>query len=212
MANIAEQLRVWIEALVAALGYPGIAIVMFVETIFPPIPSELVLPFAGFLVAEGRFSFFWVVLSATLGALAGALVLYQLGRLWGEERARALVRSHGRWALLTVGDLDRSLALFRRHDGTAVFWARMLPLMRSLISLPAGIARMGPARFILFTALGTLVWNLLLSGAGILLGQNWTRVLTVVDRFETAFWILVACLVTGWVVARLLRRRGAEAS
>lgn len=202
MSNLLEQLRSVIEAVVLSLGYGGLGLVMFIENIFPPIPSELVLPFAGFLVSQERFSFVGVLAASTIGSLVGALVLYYLGAWWGETGIRGLVRRYGRWALVDEADFDKVLKLFRRHDRSVVFWARFLPVGRSLISIPAGIARMPLASFLFFTSLGTLIWNALLSCVGWVLGHNWARILGVIDRYE----LLIALLVMGLALIALTRR------
>lgn len=207
MSSLLEQLRVLVESVILTLGYPGIALVMLIENLFPPIPSEVVVPFAGFLVAQGVLSFWGVMVATTLGAVLGALVLYGLGAWLGAARLRLFFRRYGRWFLLSEEDFDRALIRFNRHDRSVVFWARLMPGVRSLISIPAGVARMRIGRFLLFTTLGTLVWNLALGSAGVLLGQNWEQVLTFIDRFEIMFWLFLAVLVVWWATRRIIHAR-----
>ena len=132
----------WIVGLVEALGYLGLAIVVALENVFPPIPSEAVLPLAGYLVSQGRMTLWGAILASTVGSVAGAVILYWLGYAWGEQRVRALVKAYGRWLAIGEDDLDRAQQWFERHGRTAVFVARLAPLTRSLISIPAGVARM----------------------------------------------------------------------
>lgn len=179
---------------------------MTAETLFPPLPSELVVPFAGSLVAEGRLNALGVLAASTGGALLGCACLYGLGRKLGEARLRVLVRRHGHFVALSEGELDRALMMFRRHARGAVLWARLVPGLRSVISLPAGLARMGLITFLLWSALGTLVWNAALLSAGVLLGHNWPALLAVVDRYELALWLTVGVLGVAWA-GRLWRRR-----
>ena len=155
MAAVLESLRQWIEQIILTLGYPGIALMMLVENLFPPIPSEFVMPFAGFLAAGGQMSFLWVVVAGTLGSVVGAVVLYYFGLWAGEPVVRTLVRRYGRWWLLSEADLDRTIQFFERRGELVVFFARVVPLFRSLISLPAGMSRMPIGKFLLFTTLGS---------------------------------------------------------
>lgn len=180
---------------------------MTVETLFPPLPSELVVPFAGSLVAEGRLNAWAVLAAATAGALLGCAGLYALGRRLGEARLRELVRRHGRLAALREADLDGAIAGFRRHAGSAVFWARLAPGLRSVVSLPAGLARMGLVSFLLWSAAGTLLWNAALLAAGVVLGRNWPRLLALVDRYEFALWLALGALGVAWVLQLWRRSR-----
>lgn len=206
MAYLLDQFRTLVEWLILTLGYPGLALIMFLENLFPPIPSEVVLPFAGSLVADGGLNIVWVLVSSTLGAVLGTGLFYYLGFRLGEARTRRLLRRYGRFVALDEGDLDRSLNLFRRFERGVIFFGRFMPGVRTLISLPAGVARMRLGVFLLFTTLGTLAWNALLVGAGVLLGERWEEILAVVDRFELVFWVLIALLV-GWFLFGKLRRR-----
>jgi membrane protein DedA with SNARE-associated domain len=206
VAHLLEQLRVLIEQIILTLGYPGVTLIMFAENLFPPIPSEVVLPFTGSLVEAGQLNLFGVLVASTLGAVLGTGLFYYLGRLLGERRVRQLIHRYGRWLALSEEDLDHSLKMFHRHDRSIIFFGRFLPALRTLISLPAGIAKMRLGTFLLYTTLGTLAWNSILIGAGILLGQNWERILTVVDRYETVFWIVLAGLA-GLVIFQNVRKK-----
>lgn len=202
---------VWVRELmdhwIATFGYGGLAAVMFLENVIPPIPSEAVLPFAGFLVAEGRMNLALVLLFTTAGAFLGTTVFYMLGRSLGDARVRYLFRRYGRYVLLREADYDEALTLFRNHDAKVVFWARFVPAVRSLISLPAGIAGMPFRRFAAYTLAGTLIWNLVLVTAGLFLGQHWTTVLHLVEQLEALLWVLLIATVVGWFVWQRRRRR-----
>ena len=211
MAFLLEQLRVLIEQLILTLGYPGVALIMFAENLFPPIPSEVVLPFAGSLVQSGKLNLVGVLLSSTLGATLGTGLFYYLGRRLGEARSRNLIRRYGSWLALDEDDLEHSLALFRQRERSIIFFGRFLPGVRTLISLPAGIARMRLGTFLLYTVLGTLAWNALLVGAGVILGAQWERILNVIDRFETFFWLAVALLLGYFIVTRVQKLRQSRA-
>lgn len=206
MAYLLDQFRTFVEYLILTLGYPGLALIMFLENLFPPIPSEVVLPFAGSLVADGGLNLAGVLIASTVGATLGTGLFYYFGFRLGEARTRGLLRRYGRFIGLDEDDLDRSLVLFRRFERGVIFFGRFMPAVRTLISLPAGVARMRLGVFLLFTTLGTLAWNALLVGAGVLLGERWEDILATVDRFELFFWV-AAVLLIGWFFFNKLRRK-----
>jgi membrane protein DedA with SNARE-associated domain len=184
MVVFLEQVRLWVERVIEALGYPGIFALMFLEGIFPPIPSEVIMPFAGSLAEQGRLSLGGIVAAGTLGSLLVALIYYAGGR-WLESRAvRQLIRRYGRWLLLTEHDWDRAMRAFRRYGAGAIFAGRLVPGLRSLISIPAGLDKMPLVPFLLLTTLGSVAWNALLAQIGIMLGANWDDVLVALDRYE----------------------------
>ncbi len=213
MAGVLEFIRVLIESIILTMGYPGIAIVMFAENIFTPIPSELVMPFAGFLVADGKMSMVWVLASATVGVLAGALVIYYIG-LWADEPViRAFIRRWGKFFFVSEEDIDRVMAFFDKHGQLVVLFGRLIPIIRSLISLPAGMNRMPLPTFLIFTTLGSLIWNIILGYAGYVLGSNWETILTITDRYEKVWLILMAVIVIGFFAKRVydVQRKAARA-
>jgi membrane protein DedA with SNARE-associated domain len=193
----------WARDLVVVAGLAGIFLAMVVENVFPPIPSEVVLPLAGFETSRGELGFIPVVISATLGSLVGALILYYLGRYGGRP---AVVR-WGKVLRVTDRELEVSEGWFTRWGSAVVLIARVIPLARSVVSIPAGMMRMPVGRFVLLTTLGSLVWNLLLIGAGHQLGDNWEQVSDVVGRSST---IVLGVVVLGVLGAGiwLFRRRG----
>lgn len=214
MTEIIEAVTTWIQYAVSALGYPGIALVMAVENIFPPIPSELVMPFAGFLAASGRYSLIGVILAGMVGSVVGALVLYYLGAWADELIIRRFVRRFGRFFLLSEADVDNALSFFSRHGDAAVFFGRLIPLVRSLISVPAGMQRMPLPKFLLFTMLGTTIWSAILAVAGYYLGQNWSIVLDIISRYQRVILVLIAIAIITFVVIRVnaLRRNSQSAT
>jgi membrane protein DedA with SNARE-associated domain len=197
----------WIVALMGRLGSPGAGLLVALESIFPPIPSELILPLAGFAASRGDLDLVGAVVWTTLGSLVGALVLYALGAKVGEDRLRAAAR---RIPLVKESDLDRVDDWFTRHGGKAVLLGRMVPGVRSLISIPAGVARMPVARFVLLTGVGSLVWNSLLISAGYVLGSRWGVVQTWVGRFQEVVIVLAVLLLVVVVVRRVRESRVAE--
>jgi membrane protein DedA with SNARE-associated domain len=188
----------WIAGLVEETGYLGILLLMFAENVFPPIPSELVMPLAGFAAAQGTLSLAGVILAGSAGALLGALFWYGIGRWVGCERLRRFAGRHGAWLTIAPGDVDRAQSWFRRHGWAAVFVGRIIPGIRTLISVPAGIAEMPLGIFLAFSALGTAAWTTLLAVAGYLLEERYEAV---------AHWLNPAAnvVIGGLVLAYLLR-------
>lgn len=209
MAELLDQLRVWIEQIILTLGYGGIVLLTLLETIFPPIPSELVIPFAGFLVAQEELSFAGVLAASTLGSVLGALVLYAVGQRAGDRAVRAFLRRYGYLLFLSEQDYNHTLQLFERHGAMIVLSGRLLPLARSLISIPAGMNRMPLGTFLLYTTLGSAAWSALLTAAGFLLGENWQMILVWVDRYEhVALTLLVLAIVL--LMVRHIRKHIAQ--
>ena len=185
----------WITALVSQTGYAGIALLMLAENVFPPIPSELIMPLAGFTAARGELSLVGVIVSGMLGSVAGALVWYEIGRRVGVERLRRLAARHGRWLTMAPEDLDRSVAWFRRHAGLAVLAGRLMPAVRSLISVPAGVAAMRLPVFLAWTTLGTAMWTAVLAVAGYLLEAGYAQ---VAEWLNPVTSVIVAAIVLGY--------------
>jgi membrane protein DedA with SNARE-associated domain len=209
LGTILEAVIVWAQSVVRTAGYLGLFFVMFLENICPPIPSEVILPLAGSLVSEGAFTLLGVTGVGAGGSVAGALIFYVLGHVLGEARVRRLVRSYGKWITVSEADLDKAFRWFNRYGEGVIFFGRMVPIVRSLVSIPAGLARMNLARFGLYTAIGTALWSLLLAGAGYLLGTRWHLVSEWVNRYEKAILALLVVGAVAFVVTRLVRRRSA---
>lgn len=186
-----------------ALGYLGLALLLIAENLFPPIPSEVVLPLAGFLVGRGDLSFWGALAAATLGSTSGALILYALGRSGG----RRLVLRHGRWLHVDKEGLDRAEEWFRRWGDPTVLFARVVPVARSIVSIPAGTMKMPLWRFILLTTIGSALWNAALIGAGVVLGNNWSTVQNWVGSYSNAVLIVAAIAAAVFFVLRHRRKR-----
>ena len=211
MTHLLGQVGGWIEELIAAIGYPGIVAVMAIENIFPPIPSEAVLPFAGALAADGELNFWGVVAAGTAGSVLGAVVLYAVGYVAHEAGVRRLVAAYGRFVFISEHDLDRAAGWFQRYGEAVIFFGRLIPIIRSLVSIPAGYTRMNPVRFLLYTTLGTALWSLLLTYAGWVLGENWETIREYTGPYENAALaaiVLAAVGFVGWRAIRRWRRRG----
>lgn len=182
----------WIMDLINSTGYFGIVFLMFVENVFPPIPSEFIMPLAGFMVAQEKFSFVGIAVAGTLGSVLGALPLYYLGAKLGEDKLKKFAERHGRWLTLSPEDIDKSKDWFERHGTTAVFFCRLIPGIRSFISIPAGFNRMNLGSFLFFTTLGAGIWTSILAGTGYVLGANFKQ---VEEYMDIAAYIVLAIVV-----------------
>jgi len=190
------------------LGYVGIAALIALESIVPPIPSEAILPLGGWLAQIGEFSLPLVLLAATAGSVVGALVLYAVAALFGRVRLIAMTERWGKKFGIQVSDIEKAEKWFAKRGKFAVLVGRCVPIVRSLVSLPAGFARMNLATFVLFTALGSLVWNAALVGAGWFLGTRWEEVSGVVSVLQYVV-VLLALFLVGRYVLTLVRRKKA---
>ncbi|MFJ6629980.1 DedA family protein [Streptomyces sp. NPDC091376] len=198
----------WINSLMDTLGAPGAGIAVALENLFPPLPSEVILPLAGFAAATGRMDLLDAVLWTTLGSVVGALALYGVGALLGRDRTVAIA---ARLPLVKATDIERTEAWFARHGTKAVFLGRMIPVFRSLISVPAGIERMPLPVFLGLTALGSALWNTAFVLAGYALGDNWSEVTGYVDAYAKVVLVSALAAVVLFVTLRLLRPgRGAR--
>ena len=193
----------WVVALMRTIGAPGVGVATALETVFPPVPSEVVLPLAGFTASQGHYGVVAAVLWATAGSVVGAVVLYWLGVAWGLERVMATA---GRIPLLGADDVQRSVDWFGRHDRRSVFFGRLVPGVRSLISIPAGIDRMPLPTFVAYTLAGSLLWNAVLIVSGYLLGSQWHVVERWVGDVSGFVYVLLAAAAVVFVARRLRHR------
>jgi membrane protein DedA with SNARE-associated domain/uncharacterized membrane protein YkvA (DUF1232 family) len=191
----------WITDMVSAGGYPGIVLMMLAENVFPPIPSELIMPLAGFVAAQGQLNPVLVVLAGTLGSVLGALPWYVAGLWVGEQRVCAFAARHGRWLTLSEKEIGQAMRWFERHGRLAVLIGRLVPTVRTLISLPAGMARMKLLPFLLYSSIGTLAWTGALTAAGFLLESEYRRVGGYVDQVSKVVIGLIVLLYLWRVLA-----------
>jgi membrane protein DedA with SNARE-associated domain len=193
----------WIVRLVGALGYWGIGVLMVVENVVLPLPSELIMPLGGFQAARGRLTLVGVILVGALGSALGALPLYAAGRALGKERVTAWIVRHGKFILLRARDLERAGERFERHGARAVFFSQLLPGIRGLISLPAGFAQMNLALFALWNFAGSLLWCAVLACLGFQLGVHYELLHKYIGP---ATWVILGGLVV-WGIVWVFRRR-----
>jgi membrane protein DedA with SNARE-associated domain len=191
------------------IGAPGVGVATALETVFPPVPSEVVLPLAGYTASQGHYGLVAAIVCATVGSVVGALLLYYLGVAWGKERLCATAE---RIPLLHARDVERAIGWFGSHGRRAIFLGRLVPGVRSFISIPAGIDRMPLPQFTGYTAAGSLVWNTALIGAGYGLGEQWHRVEKYVGDVASVVYVLLGLAVAWFVVRRLRQRPGRRAA
>jgi membrane protein DedA with SNARE-associated domain len=197
----------WISNIMSSLGELGVALLMLLENVFPPIPSELIMPLAGFISERGGLSFWPVILAGSAGSLAGALAWYWVGRAVGERRFRSWVDDHGRWLTLSCEDLDRAKGWFDRHGGAAVFIGRLIPGIRTFISVPAGFAEMPFVPFLLYSTVGTTLWTAALAYAGRLLGSQYEKVSTYLGPVS---WVVLGAILILYIYRVITWKRGDE--
>ena len=186
---------------VRATGAWGVGVLMFIENVFPPIPSELIMPLGGYLAATGRLSFWLVVTLGSIGSLLGAVLWYAIGHRLGQERLKRWAGRRGAWVAMTPEDIDRASAWFDRHGATSVLMCRMIPFVRTVISVPAGIAGMPLLRFTIYSAAGTFLWTLALAWAGRLLGSQFPQVGEVIGWLS---WAVIGA-ATAWYLRRVAK-------
>jgi membrane protein DedA with SNARE-associated domain len=192
---------------VGALGPVGVGILMLLENLFPPLPSELIMPLAGYLAASGKVSLPGALAGGTVGSVLGAVAWYAIGRRVPREALLSWVDAHGRWLTICSPDIERAERFFKRHGKSSVLLGRLVPVVRTLISMPAGLGRMPAAPFLLFSTVGTAIWTTALGLAGMALGSRFPAV----DRYVGwVSWAIIAAAVI-WYLARVIRPRSGDA-
>jgi membrane protein DedA with SNARE-associated domain len=192
----------WIVSLIRTIGYPGIVFLMFLENVFPPLPSEGIMPFAGFVAHQGEMSLGGVIAAGTIGSVLGTLPLYYLGRAIGLERIRDWAERHGRWLTISGEDVDQTARWFERFGPAAVLIGRSLPGARAFVSVPAGAQRMHLGLFLLYNTIGSGIWTAVLTYTGVILGQNYGR---VKDYLGPITWVVMGLFTAAFIV-RVVRQ------
>jgi membrane protein DedA with SNARE-associated domain len=181
----------WVVRLIEQSGYLGVGFLMFLETLFPPIPSEVIMPVAGVAAAKGQMSFGYAVASGTAGAMLGNIFWYLAARALGHDRLRPIIRRHGKWLTMDWKDVERAHRWFERHGIALVMFGRLVPTVRSIVSIPAGLLDMRFRNFVIASTVGTAVWTALLTGAGFKLQENFDRVADIVGPISNVVILLI---------------------
>ena len=193
----------WVVGMIEQFGYAGIVVLMLAENLFPPLPSELIMPFAGYLAARGDLDPALVIAAGAFGSLLGAYPWYYAGRKVGVDRLKKLAERHGRWVAITPAEIDRAQVLFEKHGALVLVLGRLVPTLRTVVALPAGMARLPAIPFALWTLLGSVLWTGVLTAAGYLLESHYERLSDWLNPVSTAIFILIAILY----VIRVVRHK-----
>jgi len=210
LSELLAQLTTFSLGLIEQFGYVGIAMISFLENVFTPIPSEAVIPFAGVLVAQGKMNAIWVWVSSMIGGLFGSFVFYYLGFMLGTERVYRFVDRWGKWFFIKRTDVDKSIAWFDRFGNISVFLGRLIPQVRSFISIPAGITKMSLPSFILLTTLGSGIWIGFLVWIGVFFGENFTVFEPFFDAIDIVFVITVVIVAAYFLITRYSMSRNTK--
>lgn len=201
------QLSQSIIHLIQASGYFGIFILMTLESMLLPIPSEVTMPFAGFLAQQGHINLWITIFLGALGNLTGSLIAYAIGYFLEDTVILSLIHKYGKWMLLSSHEYERSLKWFEKYGNGLTFFSRLLPVVRTFISLPAGLAKMNIIKFSLYTFLGSLIWSAVLAYIGFYLGKNWENIHTIFSKFQYAVIATILLLIAWYITYHLKKRK-----
>ena len=195
----------WMTELMESLGYLGILISVFLETVFPPIPSAFIQPFAGFVSSQTDQTLFLTILAATFGAYLGTIPFYFLG-LWGEKAINKFLNKYGKYLFIDEDEVEKGFEFFEKYGNGIVLTGRLIPIVRTVISFPAGVAKMNFLKFTIYTLLGSAIWSTLLSVAGYLLGEQWEIILVWLDKYETVSIVLICFTILLYIGFKVFKR------
>ena len=196
----------WLVNLISSVGYWGVGLAMFIESFFAPIPSEIILPFSGFVASDGRLKIYLVIIVATVAAYLGSLPFYIIGRL-GENSVLNFLKKYGKFLFISENDLEKGVKSFGKYGNSIVFFGRLIPIVRTVISFPAGVSKMKFGIFSLYTIAGTAIWSTVLSLAGFFLGSQWEIVSVYVSRYENVIIVIIIVLVITFLGNRILKSK-----
>lgn len=193
-------MEAWIADWMNQFGYLGVFLLILIENIFPPIPSEVILTLGGYMTTTTLMTKFGIIVASTAGSVIGAAILYWIGTLLDVERLEKIVKKYGKFLRLTIKDIHKADAWFDKYGVWAVFFGRLVPLVRSLISIPAGMSNMKFSLFLLFTTLGTLIWNTVLVSVGAAVGENWDQIVGYMDTYSNIVYVILAIVGIAFLV------------
>lgn len=193
--------------IIEQFGYFGVFFLILIENVFPPIPSEVILLISGFFSSYTSLSVFYMILASTLGSFLGAIILYYIGKIFNKERLKKIVNGRfGKILFLKEKDIDKADEWFDNKGNKSVFFCRFVPIVRSLISIPAGMSEMPMGKFIIYTICGSMIWNTVLICLGYRLGSNWEYVLTILDKYKMVV-IVILVIIFGYVIIKFYRKK-----
>lgn len=200
-------MQTWILQILETYGALGIFLLIFIENIFPPIPSEVILTFGGFMTTITTLSPFMVILSSTIASLAGALVLYTIASFFSFDKVLYFIENQGKFLRLKRKDIEKAITFYERYEGKTVFFCRMVPIVRSLISIPAGMSKMKISSFIFLTTLGSFIWNTLLIVCGVVLGERWEDVLIWINGYSYVVLGVAALVIVFFAIRYFMKKK-----
>ncbi|EOR09892.1 MULTISPECIES: DedA family protein [Acinetobacter] len=200
-------LEEWVLSIMEKLGYLGIAFLMFLDNIFPPIPSEIIMPSAGYTASKGELTLIGVIIAGSAGSILAAMLFYWVGRKVPQQRLFQFIERYGKYLRIQVADLDKALTWFNKHGHRIVFFGRMIPAVRSLISIPAGISRMPFSKFMLYSCAGTLIWTSFLAYLGYHFSENQALMLAILQRISYLIFALIALYIIWWAIKKFYRSK-----
>ena len=193
--------------IIEQFGYFGVFFLILIENVFPPIPSEVILLISGFFSSYTSLSVFYMILASTLGSFLGAIILYYIGKIFNKERLKKIVNGRlGKILFLKENDIDKADEWFDNKGNKSVFFCRFVPIVRSLISIPAGMSEMPMGKFIIYTICGSMIWNTVLICLGYRLASNWEYVLTILDKYQMVV-IIILIIILGYVIIKFYRKK-----
>ncbi|ENX19958.1 hypothetical protein F892_02876 [Acinetobacter vivianii] len=195
-------LEQWVLSIMEKLGYLGIAFLMFLDNVFPPIPSEIIMPSAGYTASKGELTLIGVIMAGSAGSILAAMLLYWIGRKVPQQRLFKLTERYGKYLRIQVSDLEKALDWFHKHGHRIVFFGRMIPAVRSLISIPAGMSKMPFAKFMFYSIAGTLIWTSFLAYLGFHFSQNQALMSLVMQRISTIILAIVILYLLWWAIKK----------
>ncbi|MCJ1782710.1 DedA family protein [Mammaliicoccus sciuri] len=197
----------WITSVMEQFGYFGIALLILLENVFPPIPSEVILTFGGFMTTKSDLTVLGVVVASTIGSVGGAVILYWIGRILNVERIERIIEKWGKYLRLTKEDVRKADAWFDKYGPWTVFFCRFIPLIRSLISVPAGMSGMNQWLFLVLTTIGTMIWNLVLVLVGAKVGDNWHQIVNYMDVYSHFMYAVIAIGIIVFIIWFIRKKR-----
>ncbi len=196
----------WMTNIMGSLGYLGVTIAVFLETVFPPIPSGFIQPFSGFVASRSDQTLFLTIIAATVGSFLGTVPFYFLG-LWGEEFVNKFLYKYGKYLFIDTDEVDKAYEFFDKHGHIIVLTGRLIPFVRTVISFPAGVAKMPFKKFTLYTVLGGAIWSTILATGGFLLGERWEIIMVWLEQYETLSILLMILLVVVYFVYEIVSKK-----
>lgn len=197
----------WIIVILDQFGYIGVFMLILIENVFPPIPSEVILSFCGFMTTTANMSVFLVVVYATLGSMFGAIILYKIGSKLNNQSIKKIINNYGKILGLKLKDVDRTMDFYKNYQSKTVFFGRMIPVIRSLISIPAGMSNMNMFSFIVLTAAGSAIWNTMLVNAGAFLGNRWEEISEYISTYSMIIWTIIILVFVILLIHKRVKKK-----